>query len=191
MPIFFSCQLPCTESTGFEFTAKAGVVTKSLYWVILKVFSISSVWSSIYAFMISCVTVPTLLQKYPGLQKCCPQYFLFNIGNSSCYIFELLPFKYCIIFIGAIVGGQLTNICTWFFVMFPCIIVIQRAAHPRINNILNLCAIFPFNTSYLYFVVHTMWYCISYWVWLPFLITSSPALWITIILQDNQFVSKL
>ena len=144
-------------------------MTKS-HLVILNVFSISSVWSSIYACIISWVTVPTLLQKYPGLHKCWPQYLFFKELNSSCNIFELLPFKYCTIFEGAIDGGQLTSKCTWFPVIFPRIIVIPRAVHPWINNILNLCAIFPINTLYLYFVVQTIWYCMSYCVWLPFLI---------------------
>src|SRR5699024_6576408 len=106
--------------------------------------------------------VPTVAQKYPLAHKCCPQYFFFSSENSSCNNLDDLPFRYCSILLGAILGGHDNNKCIWSFPTLPCRIVIFLASHPCLISSLVLTAIGPRNTLYLYFVTHITWYLISY-----------------------------
>jgi len=45
------------------------------------------------SLMISSVTDPTVLKKYPSAHKCYPQYCLLSSWNSSCSIFDECPFR--------------------------------------------------------------------------------------------------
>ena len=130
-------------------------------------FTIGSSWFSIYFRIVSSVTLPTVAQKYPLDHKCCPQYLLFNSWYSSCISLDVLPFKYCTILLGDTLGGHDSNRCTCSFPILPCMMVIPLASHPCRINSLNLSAIFPPSTLYLYFVTHIIWYLISYTLWLP------------------------
>ena len=141
----------------------------------VKVFSSSFPWFSTYFLMVSSSTCPTVPQKYPRAHICCPQYLFFNSGNSSCSKCDDLPFRYCAIWLGDIVVGHESNICTWSLLILPRTISSPFASHPCRNNSLNRIATFPCNTLYLYFVIHTKWYFISYMVWLPVLYC--PILW--------------
>ena len=143
-------------------------------------------WFSMYSLMISSVSDPTVLQKYPGAHKCCPQYRFLRSWNSSCSIFDERPFRYCSILLGAIVGGHDNSRCTCSFPICPLTILIFLASQPCRISSLSRSAIRPCSTLYRYFVVHTTWYSISYTVWLPYLIYPTWHHPVTILPEDTQ-----
>lgn len=71
---------------------------------------------------------PTIARKYHRAQKCCPQYFFLRCGNSSDSLLDVSPFIRLMISLGAIVGGQLTIICTWSLLTTPLMIRIPKAS---------------------------------------------------------------
>ena len=119
-----------------------------------------------YSAIISSVMAPTVTQKYPRDQRCCPQYRFFNAGYSSCNRLDVRPFRYCTIFDGARLGGQESNRCTWSTSMCPFTIVIPRLCVPCTNRFFSRLAISFVIILYRYFVIHTMWYLMSYLAWL-------------------------
>lgn len=124
------------------------------------VFSSKS-WSLIYCAIISSVTFPLLATKHPRAHKCYPQNCLFSSLYSICNLHDVFPLIYCTNLLADRRGETDTRRCVWSFPTCPAIISTSFAVHIiRINSQL-LCAIFPTITSFLYFVIHTIWYFMS------------------------------
>lgn len=120
------------------------------------------------SFDISFVIVPTVLQKYPVAHICCPQNCLLMLLNSSCIFLELLPFIYCIICAtdkdGVHLSVNVHNLAV-YSLLLPLFLLHRILASVAL---VILKQFFPVSIFLLYFVIHTIWYCISYWVWAPF-----------------------
>lgn len=114
-------------------------------------------WCSKYSCTISSVITPVLHAPYPTAQKCLPQYFFRNIGNSSCNILELRPFIRLTKSLTLSDGGYSTCMCMWSLLTTPFKMCTSSLLHTCTNMSRHLFWTSPVNTPYRYFVTHTIW----------------------------------
>ena len=113
-----------------------------------------SKWCAIYSWIISLVSSPAVIQKYPRAQKCLPQYRFFTRGNSSNILLDVLPLTRRIISEGAISGGAETRMWTWSLLTTPRRIWISNRSQTWRTSSRTLKARSPWRTWYRYFVTH-------------------------------------
>ena len=113
-------------------------------------------WCSKYCCTISSVMFPLLQHPYHTAQKCRPQYFFFNSGNSSCILLDERPFSIFTISLTLNFGGY--SMCMWTCSLLtnPFNILTSNASHICFIKSLHRFWTSPSNTWYRYFVIHTI-----------------------------------
>ena len=91
-------------------------------------------------------TVFQIEYHFVWVKKCRPQYLFFTCGNSSNSLLDVRPLIRRMISLGAIVGGELTRICTRSLLTTPFTILISKASHVDLTNSRTRSATSPVNT---------------------------------------------
>ncbi len=101
--------------------------------------------------------------KIPA-HRCCPQNILLSSLFSCSSFLDVVPFIYCIILLVDIVGGADMSIWIWSLPTCPTNISTSLLVHICLIRSLVRSAILPV-IGFLYFVIYTIWYFISYVAW--------------------------
>lgn len=111
-----------------------------------------------YSAIISSVMFPVETAKYPRAHKCLPQNSFRNRSLFMSNFLDVTPFSFCTNLETHSCGGTDTNMCTWSLLIFPAKISTSNSAHTFRITSRTCCASSPYNTGFLYLVIHTKWY---------------------------------
>ncbi len=119
--------------------------------------SVPSCWR-MYSWITSSVTLPLDATKYPRAHRCRPQNAFCRCLNSISSFRELLPLMYCMILLGARLGGHDSSTCTWSRETEPSRISISLVRQTSRTSSRNRIPTASTRIGFRYFVIQTKWY---------------------------------